>query len=420
MDVGTLLGSLAEKMSLIAAAALLAVLIPPLRNRLLGVGQRRDKLAAVFLGLALSIWGAMLGLDVMGEHMNGRAIGVLIAAILGRWKAGALAGLGGGLFYAYLVNDGTAPWVLIASVMDGVIAGVVAERRPEWFQGPRAFVTSVGIQGFHLVGVGLGLLAVGHAARYIPAWPAHLVKLAINAAGVTLFVMVARLVVSREESAVALVEARAAADAASLESLRRRLEPHFLFNALNALRATIRKDPVRARELVSDLSDLYRYLLNHPEDATLREEVSHAESYLAIERARLGDERISVHIDVDPEVEHDTMPALSLQPLVENAVRHGIAAHTGSGTVEIRASPLGNGLDVVEVVIEDHSAGERRGAPELDGTGSGIALETLRKRLAQRYGADASLTLEVEDAGARATLRLPRAGGGAKAGPGAA
>ncbi len=415
MDVGTLLGSLAEKMSLIAAAALLAVLIPPLRNRLLGVGQRRDKLAAVFLGLALSIWGAMLGLDVMGEHMNVRAIGVLIAAILGGWKAGALAGLGGGLFYAYLVNDGTAPWVLIASVMDGVIAGVVAERRPEWFQGPRAFVTSVGIQAFHLVAVGLGLLAVGHAARYIPAWPAHLVKLAINAAGVTLFVMVARLVVSREESAVALVEARAAADAASLESLRRRLEPHFLFNALNALRATIRKDPMRARELVSDLADLYRYLLNHPEDATLREEVSHAESYLAIERARLGDGRISVHVDVDPEVEHDTMPALLLQPLVENAVRHGVAAHTGTGRVEIRATAAGEALDIVQVVVEDHSDGERRGAPEFDGKGSGIALETLRKRLAHRYGPDASLTLEVEDAGARATLRLPRAEASAEA-----
>ncbi|RLB52407.1 MAG: hypothetical protein DRJ42_14940 [Deltaproteobacteria bacterium] len=415
MDVGTLLGSLAEKMSLIAAAALLAVLIPPLRNRLLGVGQRRDKLAAVFLGLALSIWGAMLGLDVMGEHMNVRAIGVLIAAILGGWKAGALAGFGGGLFYAYLVNDGTAPWVLIASVMDGVIAGVVAERRPEWFLGPRAFVTSVGIQAFHLVAVGLGLLAVGHAARYIPAWPAHLVKLAINAAGVTLFVMVARLVVSREESAVALVEARAAADAASLESLRRRLEPHFLFNALNALRATIRKDPMRARELVSDLADLYRYLLNHPEDATLREEVSHAESYLAIERARLGDGRISVHVDVDPEVEHDTMPALLLQPLVENAVRHGVAAHTGTGRVEIRATAAGEALDIVQVVVEDHSDGERRGAPELDGKGSGIALETLRKRLAHRYGPDASLTLEVEGAGARATLRLPRAEASAEA-----
>jgi LytS/YehU family sensor histidine kinase len=404
VNVGTLLVELAEKMGLIAAAALLAVLIPPLRNRLLGVGQRRDKLAAVVLGLGLSIWGAMLGLHVMGEHMNVRAIGVLIAAILGGWKAGALAGLGGGLFYAALVDDGTAPWVLTASVMDGVIAGVVAERKPEWFQGPKAFVTSVGIQTFHLVGVGVGLLAVGHAARYIPAWPAHLVKLVVNAAGVTLFVMVARLVVSREESAIALVEARAAADAASLESLRRRLEPHFLFNALNALRATIRRDPPRARELVSDLSDLYRYLLSHPDDATVREEVSHAESYLAIERARLGEDRLSVRTEIAPEVESDSVPALLLQPLVENAVRHGVGAHTGAGEVTVSAFAEG---DVLVLEVVDRADGDRRPVTE---AGSGIALETLERRLCGLYGENASLTLEVRADGATAEVRLPRSG----------
>src|SRR5690606_37779184 len=112
-------------------------------------------------------------------------------------------------------------------------------------------------------------VAVGHAARYVPAWPAHIVTLVVVASGVTLFMTVARLVVSREEQAVALVEARAAADAAALESMRRRLEPRFLFNALNVVRATIRRDPMRARELVSDLADLYRYLLSHPEEAPL-------------------------------------------------------------------------------------------------------------------------------------------------------
>ncbi|MCZ7677300.1 MAG: hypothetical protein M5U28_00370 [Sandaracinaceae bacterium] len=88
-DAATLLIELTEKMGLLAAAALVAVLFPPLRNRLLGLGRRRDKLAAVVLGLGLSAWGAMLGLSVGGEHINVRAIGVLIAAILGGWKAGA-------------------------------------------------------------------------------------------------------------------------------------------------------------------------------------------------------------------------------------------------------------------------------------------------------------------------------------------
>ena len=401
-EAATLLIELAEKMGLLAAAALVAVLFPPLRNRLLGVGQRADKLAAVALGLGLAAWGAMLGLDVGGEHINVRAIGVLIAAILGGWKAGGLAGLGGGFFYAALVDAETAPWVLAASITDGVLAGVVAERRPEWFAGGRVFVTSVCIQAIHLVVVGVGLLAVGHAARYIPAWPAHLVKLVVVASGVTLFVTVARLVVSREEQAVALVEARAAADAAALESLRRRLEPHFLFNALNALRATIRKDPVRARELVSDLADLYRYLLSHPDEASLEGEIGHAQAYLAIERARLGDGRLSVSVDVPEALLSLPVPPLLLQPLVENAIKHGVARRDGPGKVIVRAGMEEDGTLWIEV--ED--AGSGGPVPPLE-EGSGIALDTLRKRLTGRYGAAASLELTPTENGMCARVQLP-------------
>ncbi len=402
-ETATLLIELAEKMGLLAAAALVAVLIPPLRNRLLGVGRRRDKLAAVALGLGLAAWGAMLGLHVGGEHVNVRAIGVLIAAILGGWKAGALAGLGGGLFYAALVDAETAPWVLAASITDGVLAGIVAERRPEWFTPRRVFVTSLGIQAIHLVVVGVGLLAVGHAARYLPAWPAHLVKLVVNASGVTLFVVVARLVVSREEHAVALVEARAAADTAALEALRRRLEPHFLFNALNVVRATIRRDPARARELIADLADLYRYLLSHPEEASLEAEVDHAQAYLAIERARLGDDRLEVAVELPEAIAKLPVPPLLLQPLVENAVKHGIARRDGPGRVTLRAR-LDEGTDALVIEVEDEATGEPMPPSE---TGAGIALATLRQRLARRYGARASLALTPTSRGMRASVRLP-------------
>ncbi len=402
---GTLLIELAEKMSLLAAAALVAVLFPPLRNRVLGVGRRADKAAGMLLGMALAIWGSMLGITIDGEHINVRAIGVIIAAVLGGRKAGALAGLVGGLFSAALGDDQTAPFVVIASVLDGLLAGIVAKRSPHLFQGWRAFVTSFGIQTVHLVVVGVALLAIGHAARYIPAWPAHLIKLVVNASGVTLFVVVARLVVAREEAAVALVEARAAADAAALEALRRKLEPHFLFNALNALRATIRKDPVRARELVSDLADLYRYLLSHPDEATVRDEVAHACAYLAIERARLGDDRLAVRQSIDADAAGIAVPALLLQPLVENAVKHGISAHDGAGEVALRAR-LEGGLLVIEV--EDAADG-----PALTDTasgsdaGAGIALATLRERLTKRFGVRASLELVPTSRGMIARVSLP-------------
>lgn len=402
MTFATLLIELAEKMGLLAAAALVAVLFPPLRNRLLGVGRRVDKLAAVALGLGLSMWGAMLGLHVAGEDINVRAIGILIAAILGGWKAGVLAGVGGGLFYAFLVDSETAPWVLLASVTDGALAGLVAERYPRWVQGPRVLVTAIKVQAIHIGLVGVSLLLVGSAERYIPAWPAHAVKLVVNAAGVTLFVLVARLALTREERGIALAQAQAAANQAALEALRRRLEPHFLFNALTAIRATIRRDPDAARELVSDLADLYRYLLSHPEDAPLRAEVEHASAYLAIERARLGAGRVSVEVDLPAELESLQVPALLLQPLVENAVRHGIARRSGPGRIRIAAR-----RELRDLVIEVEDEAEGAGVPPNE-RGAGIALATLRERLERRFGADrAAIDLAIHERGARASVRIP-------------
>src|SRR5262245_56296457 len=117
-----LLAALAEKMALLAAAAVFAVLLPPLRKRLLGQGgESCDKAFGMLFGTALSIWGAMLGLEVGGTHINVRAIGVVVAAMLGGQKAGALAGLSSGIFMASRVEDGTGPWVLLASATDGII-----------------------------------------------------------------------------------------------------------------------------------------------------------------------------------------------------------------------------------------------------------------------------------------------------------
>jgi len=407
MSPTTMLVELAEKMGLLAAAALVAVLYPPLRKRVLGEGDRRDKLAAALFGLVLSIWGALLGFEVSGEHFNVRAIGVLIAALLGGPKAGLIAGLGGGLFYAWRVDAETAPWVLVASVIDGGLAGLVAKHRPEAVRTPpRVFGIALGIQAIHIVLVGIALLAIGHAERYVPAWPAHLVKLLVNAAGVTLFVTVARVVVSREEQAAALAEARAAAEHASLEALRRRLEPHFLFNALTAVRATIRRDPDRARELVTDLADLYRYLLSHPDLAPLRSEFDHAVSYLAIERARLGEDRLKVEVSLPDGLASERVPALLLQPLVENAVKHGIARHAGPGIVTLRASTTDEDKTLL-IEVENASDGEALPPPERD-DGAGIALRTLRERLSRGYRGRAAIDLRVAESGATARVSIPR------------
>jgi LytS/YehU family sensor histidine kinase len=400
VDVRLLIPELFEKLSLIATCGLLGVLVPPLRNRLLGVGRPRDIAVVILFGLLFSMWGSAMGFDWLGHHLNLRAIGIIIAGILGGPRAGALTGLLGGGFYVLRFHPEGAPWDLVASVLDGWLAGRMSVRRERMFAGWRVLggTAMVQLAGLSVTAVGLGIQG-GNPVEALPALGAQLAGVAV---GVALFVNVALVVISRQEQAVALVEAQAAADAMSLTALRNRLEPHFLFNALNTLRATIRRDPEQARALVSDLADLYRYLLHHPHDASVMNEVEHACAYLAIERARLGDERLAVQTSVDDSVRDTRVPALLLQPIVENAVKHGITPKQGLGRITIRASDLG---DRLRLEVEDEAEGPHHGAPT---QGSGVALQTLRKRLKQQYEGQASLKLSSMEHGTLVTLELPK------------
>lgn len=400
MDIRLLIPELFEKLSLIATCGLIGVLVPPLRNRLLGVGRPRDIAVVVIFGLLFSMWGSAMGFDWLGHHLNLRAIGIIIAGILGGPRAGALTGLLGGGFYVLRFHPEGIPWDLVASVLDGWLAGRMSVRREKMFIGWRVLggAAMVQIAGLSVTAIGLG--AAG--GNPVVPLPSLAVQLAGVATGVALFVNVALVVIARQEQAVALVEAQAAANAMSLAALRSRLEPHFLFNALNTLRATIRRDPEQARSLVSDLADLYRYLLHHPHDASVMNEVEHACAYLAIERARLGDERLAVQTSVDETVKDTRVPALLLQPIVENAVKHGITPKQGLGKITIRASDLG---DRLRIEVEDEAEGPHHGAPT---RGSGVALQTLRKRLTEQYDGAANLRLSSMEHGTLVTLELPK------------
>lgn len=400
MDIRLLIPELFEKLSLIATAGLLGVLVPPLRNRLLGVGRPRDIAVVVIFGLLFSLWGSTMGFEWLGHFLNLRAIGIMIAGILGGPRAGALTGLLGGGFYVTRVVPDEFPWALIASVLDGWLAGRMSVRRERMFVGWRVLSAAALVQLAGLAVTATGMAFFGSSP--IEALPALAAQLAGVAVGVALFVNVALVVISRQEQAVALVEAKAAANALSLTALRSRLEPHFLFNALNTLRATIRRDPEQARMLVSDLADLYRYLLHHPHDASLMNEVDHACAYLAIERARLGDQRLAVQTSIDESVRDTRVPALLLQPIVENAVKHGITPKEGLGKITIRASDIG---DRLRIEVEDEADGPYRGSPT---KGSGLALQTLRKRLDQQYDGQASLQLSSLERGTLVTVELPK------------
>ena len=173
---------------------------------------------------------------------------------------------------------------------------------------------------------------------------------------------------------------------AELRALESQIQPHFLFNVLNTLYGLIPRDAQSARATVLNLSDLLRYHLK--QDRTyiaLEEELRTVEAYLAIEKLRLGD-RLSIRLEVDAEVRSVQIPVLSLEPLVENAVKHAVAARAEGGEVVVKADRLPNGAGV-RVRVEDNGPGFAK--QDEVRPGSGVGLANVRRRLELCYGPDA-------------------------------
>ena len=187
-----------------------------------------------------------------------------------------------------------------------------------------------------------------------------------------------------------------------LKLVQAQVNPHFLFNSLNTISAVTRTDPDRARDLLSNLSTFFRKNLKRSSDlSTLAEELEHVGSYLEIEKARFRD-RLVVEIDVDPALLSLKLPTFTLQPLIENAVKHGISARLGPGTARIRARRR-DGLAVIEV--EDDAGTWSEGPP-----GAGLGMQIVDKRIKNLLGEDFGVTVScVPSELTRVTLRVPLA-----------
>jgi signal transduction histidine kinase len=193
-----------------------------------------------------------------------------------------------------------------------------------------------------------------------------------------------------------LVEAR-------LKTLEWELHPHFLFNTLHAISTLLHRDPDAADRVISRLSDLLRLTLAHGGDATitLREEVDFLEKYLGIEAIRFAD-RLAVDVAIDPDALDAAVPRLVLQPLVENAIKHGIASRADGGTVQIAGGRTG---DRLWMEVRDNGEGPRR--PEGGDVRAGVGLSNTRARLDCLYGTDYRLELLEQHGGTTARLDIP-------------
>ncbi|MGM7775073.1 MULTISPECIES: histidine kinase [unclassified Arthrobacter] len=197
---------------------------------------------------------------------------------------------------------------------------------------------------------------------------------------------------------------------AEVRALRAQISPHFIYNSLNAIASFINTDPARARELVVEFADFTRYSFRrHGDFTTLAEELRSIDRYLLLEKARFGD-RVQVSLRIAPEVLSTVIPFLSLQPLVENAVRHGLEAKEGPGHITICANDSGA---FAEVTIEDDGVGidpeHLRSVLAGHADGDHVGLRNVDARLRQVYGDEHGLVIETAPGeGTLITIRVPK------------
>ncbi|HYB94752.1 MAG TPA: sensor histidine kinase [Vicinamibacterales bacterium] len=178
-----------------------------------------------------------------------------------------------------------------------------------------------------------------------------------------------------------------------LKALRAQINPHFLFNALNAIASLIHTDPARADEAVEQLAEVFRYTLRRSDSewAPLDQELTFARAYLDVEQARFG-QRLTYTVDADAGSPPPMIPSMLLQTLLENAVKHGVSQERGPGRIHVRVS---NAAD--QITIEVRNTGPKPESSTRSREGEGFGLHSVRERLKGHFGDRASFTLTRDD-----------------------
>ena len=285
------------------------------------------------------------------------------------------------------------------------IAWLVRRLRPSW---PRLRTIAALIVAFALIHVIVTLVDVAtfyFIAKRIPANPLEGYQRGFVQT-LLMFVLVASAVLALDHMRIARAREQAAARLetdlarARLDTLRRQIQPHFLFNTLNTIAELIESDPPRAGKMVAQLGDLLRRSLHDGEERLVRlgAELDFVRAYTDIERVRF-ESWLNIVEDVDPNLREALVPPMILQPLVENAIKHGIAPSRRSGTITIRAARSDERLRL-EVVDDgvgvDHSNGRE-----------GIGLKTTRERIGHMFGEQGDFVIQSTAAGTRAVIEMP-------------
>jgi two-component system sensor histidine kinase AlgZ len=244
-----------------------------------------------------------------------------------------------------------------------------------------------------IVGIVLALVVLYHGLMTrLPTAPPPSLAPALALAALVAATLLGYLRLLAKAYSPALAEAR-------LQALQARIRPHFLFNSLNAVLSLIRRDPRRAERALEDLADLFRTLMSEPRQfVRLADEIALLERYAGLEQLRLG-ERLRITWELDAAPSDALLPPLVLQPLLENAVFHGVEPGTAAGEVVVRIERRG---DRVRACIENpYVADQQRRA------GNRMALENIRERLALFFDAEARIHTSADGLRYRVEIEIP-------------
>ena len=376
-----------------------------------------------FIQLLAVLWIAAI-IAWTGENATISLFIVLVGGLLGGWRTGLALGIWRGLlwwgiellFYADINTTSVGAllgdvlfWYgfMTIEIVAGLWLGLLAGWFGDWwgkkrFQPVPSFLLGLMLNLF----VGLLLMIASGAENYVlPILVPVGIAGGLAMAGFAFIVQNAKGLVAQQQAAVA-EQARLQAE---LRALQAQINPHFLFNSLNTIRYFIRADTGQARRLLLDLSTVFQRVLRSGDFITLADELSYVEAYLNLEKARLG-ERLTVQLPaVDEPLASVKVPALILQPLVENATVHGIGKQKRGGTVVVEVSQMANAL---RLVVRDDGVGipPDKLSNLLDPSvpTSSIGLRNTNGRLQAIYGEAHKLHIESQpDGGTRVVVQIP-------------
>lgn len=327
----------------------------------------------------------LVRLPVRANVFDACNVGVVLRAVLFvEAVVGVGSMFGAGEFVDWLLRfslltggvlPATLAWLIVACVLKRYLARLATPG--QWLAG-MALGALAGLYG-------CGLLAMMGLLEPAPWW-------ASAAAGVLLSAVLVAGLVWRAKARTP------AATAARLAELQSRIRPHFLFNTLNSAIALVRAEPAKAEAVLEDLSELFRHALaDATESVTLGQEIELAQRYLAIEQIRFG-ERLQVQWNLDPAANGVRLPPLLLQPLVENAVRHGVEPSAVGAQVKISTVCRGSTVVLKVTNSTPAGAGER---------GHGLALANVRERLALLHDVQAQFKTVFRDGMFQVRLEIP-------------